>query len=172
MISENEYAPYYKNYIQPFATNGKSILENLLESQDQFDTFLRKQPKEKHNFSYAEGKWTVKEVIQHIIDTERVFTYRALTFSRGDQTQLPGFDQDVFVKNSFAKERDYYELLNEMATLRQSTAQFFLWTNEEALLQIGTASGNPMSVRAIGYLCTGHQMHHLNVLKERYFKKM
>lgn len=169
MISENEYAPYYKNYIQPFASNGKTILENLIESQDEFDNFLRKQPKEKHNFSYAEGKWTVKEVIQHIIDTERVFSYRAMCFSRGDKTPLPGFDQDVFVDNSYAQERDYFELLNEMATLRQSTAQLFNWMHEKALLNIGTASGNPMSVRAIGFLCTGHQMHHLKVLKERYF---
>ena len=169
MVSDNEYVPYYKNYIQPFANNGKSILENLLESQKEYDDFLRKQPAGKHNFRYAEGKWTVKEVIQHIIDTERVFAYRALCFSRGDQTPLPGFDQDVFVDNSYAQERDYYELLNEMATLRQSTSQLFHWMNPKALFNMGTASGNPISVRAIGYLCTGHQMHHLQVLKERYF---
>ena len=169
MVSDNEYASYYKNYIQPFANNGKSILENLLESQKEFDDFLRKQPAEKHNFRYAEGKWTVKEVVQHIIDTERVFAYRALCLSRGDITPLPGFDQDVFVDNSYAQERDYYELLNEMATLRQSTAQLFHWMNEKALFNMGTASGNPISVRAIGFLLCGHQMHHLQVLKERYF---
>ncbi len=168
MISENEYAPYYKNYIEPFANNGKGILKNLTDNQHEFDSFMRKLLKEKHNYAYAEGKWTIKEVIQHIIDTERVFMYRALSFARNGENALSGFDQDVFSMNSFAQERDYYELLNEMATLRISTAQMFHWFHEEALTRIGTASGNPMSVRAIGYLLSGHQMHHFKVIQERY----
>lgn len=168
MLPENEFAPYYKNYIQPFATNGKSILENLLETQREFDSFLRKQPKEKHNYSYADGKWTVKEVIQHVLDTERVFCFRALSFARGEQQALPSFDQDSFVVNSFAQKRDYYHLLNEMQTLRESSAQLFHWFDDLALLNIGTAAGNPMSVRAIGFLLSGHQMHHLTILKELY----
>lgn len=168
MILENEFAPYYKNYIIPFALNGKSILNNLLDSQKMFDRLLRQQPKSKHNFAYANGKWTVKEVIQHIIDTERVFCYRAVSFARGDEQELPGFDQDIFVENSFAQKRDYYQLLNEMQTLRESTAQLFLWFSKEALLNIGTANGSKMSVRAIGYLLCGHQMHHMKVLQERY----
>lgn len=168
MILENEFATYYKNYIIPFALNGKTISNNLLDSQNMFDTLLRQQPKSKHNFVYANGKWTVKEVIQHIIDTERVFCFRAVSFARGDEQELPGFDQDIFVENSFAQHRDYYELLNGMQTLRESTAQLFLSFSKEALLNVGTANGSKMSVRAIGYLLCGHQMHHMKVLQERY----
>lgn len=168
MISENEYAAYYAQYIAPYANNEKSIVENLEESQQKFDAILRNIPIEKQNFAYVEGKWTVKEVIQHIIDTERIFCYRALSFARNDKTQLPGFDQDLFVENDFANQRDYSLMLNEMTSLRISTMQLFLSFTDDALLRIGNASGNNMSVRAIGYLLSGHQMHHLQVLQERY----
>ena len=168
MIPENEYAPYYGQYISTYANNGKSILENLEHSQQEFDAFLRTISSEKQNYAYAAGKWTVKELIQHIIDTERVFCYRALCFARNDKTALPGFDQDVFVANASANERNYFDLLDEMATLRTSTIQLYTGFSDEALVRIGNASGNDMSVRALGYLFSGHQMHHLNVLKERY----
>lgn len=168
MIPDNEYAPYYANYIQPIEKNGKTILENLLDSQEKFEKTLRNIPVNKQNYSYSENKWTVKEVIQHIIDTERVFSYRALCFARNDTTSLPGFDQDVFVVNSNSNDRDYKEMLDEMATLRKSTIQLYESFSEEAYLRIGLGSGNNMSVRALGYLFSGHQIHHLNVIKERY----
>lgn len=107
-------------------------------------------------------------MIQHIIDTERVFCYRALCFARNDQTPLPGFDQDVFVDNAKSNDRDFNDLLDEMNTLRKSTIQLYKSFSEEALLRIGVASGNEISVRALGYLFSGHQIHHLNVVKERY----
>lgn len=169
MIPENEYAPYYAQYIKELSKNGKSIIQNLEESQLTFENCLRKLPEEKHNFAYADGKWTVKEVIQHIIDTERVFCYRALCFARNDKTALPGFDQDLFVANDNANSRDYYDLLDEMQTLRKGTIQLYRSFTEEALLRLGVASGNNMSVRALGLLFSGHQNHHLKVLKERYF---
>lgn len=168
MIPENEYAPYYKQYIQLIENTNKSIIENLIDSQKEFDTFLKDIPLEKQNFAYAEGKWTIKEVIQHIIDTERVFNYRALCFARNDQTSLPGFDQDVFVANCNANSRDYNDLLGEMVILRKSTILLFKSFSDDAFLRIGVGSGNKMSVRALGYLFSGHQIHHLNVLKERY----
>ena len=110
----------------------------------------------------------MKELIQHIIDTERVFSYRALCFARNDNTSLPGFDQDVFVENDNANDRNYYDLLNEMEVLRKSSIQLFKSFSDEALLRVGVASNNKMSVRALGYLFSGHQMHHLNIIKERY----
>ena len=113
MIPKNEYAPYFEQYMQLVSKDEKSIIENLVASQKVFDDVLRNLPVEKHNFSYAEGKWTIKELIQHIIDTERVFSYRALCFARNDNTSLPGFDQDVFVENDNANDRNYYDLLNE-----------------------------------------------------------
>jgi len=168
MIPKNEYAPYFEQYMQLVSKDEKSIIENLVASQKVFDDVLRNLPVEKHNFSYAEGKWTIKELIQHIIDTERVFSYRALCFGRNDNTSLPGFDQDVFVENDNANDRNYYDLLNEMEVLRKSSIQLFKSFSDEALLRVGVASNNKMSVRALGYLFSGHQMHHLNIIKERY----
>lgn len=168
MISKNEYAPYFEQYIQLVTKEGKSIIENLRDSQIEFDNALRWLPKEKHQFAYADGKWTMKELIQHIIDTERVFCYRSLCFARNDKTSLPGFDQDVFVENSEANFKNFYDLLDEMDGLRVSTIQLFESFSDEALLRTGVASGNKMSVRALGYLFSGHQLHHLNIVKERY----
>ena len=168
MIPKNEYAPYFEQYMQLVTKEGKSIIENMQDSQIEFDTILRNLPKEKHNFSYAEGKWTLKELIQHSIDTERVFCYRALCFARNDKTSLPGFDQDIFVDNGNANQLEFSDLLDEMSTLRKSTIQLYKSFSEEALLRIGVASGNKISVRALGYLFSGHQMHHLNIVKERY----
>ena len=107
MIPKTEYAPYFERYIQLSVLKGKTIIENLENAQDEFERVLRHLPDEKHSYSYAAGKWTLKELIQHIIDTERVFCYRALSFARNDQTPLPGFDQDVFIDNDTANERDY-----------------------------------------------------------------
>lgn len=169
MIPEKEYAPYYKNYIQPLEQNGKSIVENLEISQADFEAILSNIPIEKQQFSYASGKWTVKEVVQHIIDTERVFCYRALCFARNDKTSLSGFDQDLFVENANANARNWTDLLTEMAIVRQGTILLFKSFSDESLLRIGVGSEKNMSVRAIGFLCSGHQVHHLNLLKERYF---
>lgn len=168
MISKNEYDPYFEQYIQLVTKEGKSILQNMQDSQIEFENILRNLPKDKHEFAYAEGKWTMKQLIQHIIDTERIFCYRALCFARNDTTSLPGFDQDIFVDNGNANQLNYTDLLDEMETLRKSTIQLYKSFSDEALLRIGVASGNKMSVRALGYLFSGHQMHHLNIVKERY----
>jgi uncharacterized damage-inducible protein DinB len=165
---KSEYAPYFEQYIKLVYSEDTSILESLMSSQKEFESLLRNIPKEKHNFSYAEGKWTLKEVIQHIIDTERIFCYRALCFARNDKTSLPGYDQDVFVDNDNANDRNYYDLLDEMEVLRKSTIHLYKSFSEKALLRIGVASDEKMSVRALGYLFSGHQIHHLNVVKERY----
>ena len=168
MITKNEYAPYYAMYINPIEKNGNSIIENLKDSQTKFDELFRQLPVDKQDFAYAEGKWTTKELIQHIIDTERVFCYRALCFARNDKTLLPGFDQDLFVSYDNANHRNFIDLLDEMQTLRNSTIQLYKSFTEEALQRIGNASGNDMSVRALGFLFSGHQLHHLKVYKERY----
>lgn len=167
VLPKNEYVPYFEQYIK-LVTNNLSIIENLETAQKEFDNLLRNLPEKKHDFAYAEGKWTMKELIQHIIDTERVFCYRALCFARNDKTDLPGFDQDIFVDNDNANDRDYFDLLAEMQTLRTSTIQLYKSFSDEALLRIGIASGNEISVRALGFLFSGHQIHHLNIVRERY----
>lgn len=168
MIPKNEYAPYFDQYIKLVDTSEKSIVTNLKNSQKEFEKSLRGLPVERGNYSYAEGKWTLKELIQHIIDTERIFCYRALCFARNDRTNLPGFDQDLFVNNDNSGSRNYLDLLDEMKIVRESTIQLYKSFSKEALLRIGIASDNEISVRALGYLFSGHQIHHLNVVKERY----
>ncbi len=168
MVLKNEYSPYFEQYISLVSDKDKSIIDFLYDSQHDFEKTLRNLPKEKVDFAYAVGKWTIKELIQHIIDTERIFCYRALSIARNDKTNLPGFDQDIFVENCNVKGRDYDDILNEMQTLRKSTIQLFKSFSNEALVRVGLASGNKISVRALGYLFSGHQMHHLNILKERY----
>ncbi|WP_299709663.1 DinB family protein [uncultured Tenacibaculum sp.] len=167
MIPTSEYNPYFKPYITSLSEE-KSIQENLELVQQDFESTLRNIVSEKENYAYAEGKWTIKEVIQHLIDSERIFCYRALCFARNDKTDLPGFDQDMFVDNSTAQQRDYNELLDELELLRKGTIQLYKSFNQEDLLKIGTGSGNKISVRALGALIAGHQNHHLNVIKERY----
>ena len=168
MVPKTEYAPYFERYMQLTVLKDKTIIQNLESAQDEFECVLRNLPDNKHSYSYATGKWTLKELIQHVIDTERVFCYRALSFARNDQASLPGFDQDVFVDNAAANNRDYYDLLDEMKVLRKSSIQLFKSFSKEALLRIGVASDNKMSVRALGYLFSGHQIHHINIVKERY----
>ena len=168
MIPKNEYAPFYEPYMKALIENDKSIIENLIDVQETFMSIFESLPKEKQEYAYAEGKWTIKELIQHLIDTERVFCYRALCFARNDKTSLPGFDQDLFVANCNANVRNYKELLHEMTILRKGTIQLFKSFSKEALLRIGNGSGKNMSVRAVGFIISGHQQHHLNIIKERY----
>ncbi|MFT5257118.1 MAG: putative damage-inducible protein DinB [Arenicella sp.] len=168
MILKTEYTPYFEQYLKLVGFGDKTIIENLESSQVAFEKVLRDIPEEKQAFSYAPGKWTIKELIQHIIDTERIFSFRALSFARNDKTAMPGYDHDAFVVNDNANERDYYDLLDEMKVLRTSSIQLFKSFSEEALLRMGVASNNKMSVRALGYLFSGHQIHHLNIVKERY----
>ncbi len=167
MIPTTEYNPYYTSFITNLETE-KSIVENLELVQDDFETTLRNISSNKENYAYADGKWTIKELIQHLIDSERVFCYRALCFARNDKTDLPGFDQDAFVTNSVAQDREYKDLLDEMAVLRKGTIQLFKSFKQEDLLKIGTGSGNKISVRALGMVMAGHQKHHLQVIKDRY----
>lgn len=131
--------------------------------------------KEKANFEklgdkvYAPGKWTIKDLLQHIIDAERVFAYRALRFSRNDKTELPGFDEDHYAANVSTKNRTVADLLEEFKTVRQSTIQLYKNLSPAAMHYEGVASGNKMSVLALGFTLCGHPIHHLNVIRERYF---
>lgn len=168
MVPENEYHPYYKSYIHGLASSGKTIKEVLLENQSEVNELLMNLPEEKEMYRYSDGKWTIKELLQHVIDTERIFNYRALRFARNDKTSLQGFEQDDFNNESFANDRDFKEILSEFNSLRVSTIDMYYSFTDEVLKRIGTASGNPMSVRALGYLTAGHVQHHIRVFQERY----
>ena len=130
--------------------------------------FIQDIPINKHDFSYAEGKWTIKDIIQHLIDCERIFSYRALCFARNDKTFLPGFEENDYAIEAKGRNRSLISLLTELSAIRQSTILLFKdFTNQE-LLRLGTASNNPMSVRAVGFIIIGHQNHHQKIFEERY----
>jgi uncharacterized damage-inducible protein DinB len=165
-IPDNEYSAFYKPYI--IESNSDNLIEDLEISLHQFIKFVQDIPMDKFDFRYAEGKWTIKEIIQHLIDSERVFSYRALRISRNDQTPLPGFDENLFVENTNANSRSLQDLLTEMAVVRQSTLSLYKSFTSEQTLLIGTASNAAISVRAIGFIIIGHQNHHKKVFIERY----
>lgn len=120
------------------------------------------------NKVYAEGKWTVKEILQHLIDAERIFSYRALTIARNDKTSLPGFEENEYVPESKSNRRSISDLLDELANVQRSTKLLFDSFDNEMLLREGICSGRNISVLAIGFAISGHALHHVNVIKERY----
>ena len=123
---------------------------------------------DKFDYSYAEGKWTIKEIIQYIIDTERILSNRALWFSRKDSTPLAGFNENEYVMHSNAKNRNLQDLLSELSSVRQATLALYKSFSQEQLKGIGTASDQEISVRALGFVIIGHQKHHQKVFQERY----
>ncbi len=165
-LLETEYHPYYGHYIS--LSHGDDFLEALQKGVSEFQDFVGSIPEDKMHFAYEAGKWTVSELLMHLIDAERVFQHRAFRFARNDKTALPGFEQDDYVPESEAAQRSKKEILDEFTAVRNSSIQLFSSFNDDVLKRMGTASGSQMSVRALGYVINGHQAHHLNILRERY----
>ncbi len=163
---ESEYPLFYKNYITK--TEGNCIAELINHYSNNFNAFIQSIPNEKQDFAYAKYKWTVKDLIQHLIDAERVFVYRATRFSRKDKTDLPGFDENEYAKNTNAINKNFTDLKNEIIVLRKSTDLFLQNLSDDQLAQTGTANGNEISVNAIAFIIFGHFLHHQNILIERY----
>ena len=167
LLNTNEYDAYYQTYVSKVDTDLSGV-ESLKRNLEVVVSLYSNIPKEKHNFAYAEGKWTVKDVLLHVIDTERIFAYRALRIARSDKTPLPGFEQDTYVSNGEAKNRTLVSLIGEYKSVRQATITLFSSFDSNALLRIGKASGSPISVRALGFIIVGHDNHHAQIIKERY----
>ncbi|MFC5978834.1 DinB family protein [Flavobacterium salmonis] len=165
-LQTNEYSIFNAIYIK--AAGDKTLVQGLIEGLSQLVNFVKNIPAEKLEYRYAEGKWTIKDIVLHMIDTERIFAYRALRISRGDQTPLPGFEENDYVPFAFANSRSIESLLAEYENTRKATISFFEGLNEEQFLFMGRASNTAISVRAIGFIITGHQNHHLRVISERY----
>lgn len=165
-LNSNEYVPYQKMYLDLVGEG--EIVEQLNTSLLELEAFFNTVPDDKLNFKYAKDKWTVKELLLHIIDTERIFQYRALRFVREDKTELPGFSENEYIKAVDVSKRTLDSLLNEYKWVRMSTICLFETFNQEELLRLGVASGFTTSVRAIAYLLIGHQRHHINIIKQRY----
>lgn len=161
-----EYAHFYRSYIQEVPPT--NIIDLLNSQMHEFYTFINSIPGDKLFSVYEEGKWSIKEVIGHIIDTERVFAYRALRISRGDTTELPGFDQDEYVSESNFDQRTLANLANEYLAVRIATVHLFQNMSAEMVTMYGKASNTNVSVRAIAYIIAGHQQHHFDILKSKY----
>ena len=166
-VQTSEYASYYGTYIDK-VSNEYSLLEELEISIHRLIKFVQNIPMDKFDYRYAEDKWTIKDILQHLIDAERIFAYRALRFSRNDTTPLASFDENEYVVEANANRRSIQELLTELAVVRQSTLSLFKTFSEQELLRTGIASKNPMSVRALGFVIIGHQNHHQRIFEVRY----
>jgi uncharacterized damage-inducible protein DinB len=164
---EGEYAPYTIRYIGLLPDDGL-VLQHLEDNLKATTDFILSLPEEKLTSRYAEGKWTIKEILLHIIDDERIYAYRALRFARNDKTELPGFEQDDYAAHSGANGRHIKDILKEFATVRQATISLFEGLDREALVRVGVADGKVMSVRAAAYHIAGHELCHINIIKERY----
>lgn len=160
-----EYAPYCALYMDK-VPQGVFLLDALAEFHDQTQAYLAKFSEDQANQPYAQGKWTIKELVQHILDSERILAYRALRFGRGDTTELPGFDQDLYVQAAQVAQIPLARILQEWKALRQSNILLFAQFSDEESLRGGMANGHYFTVRAFAYMILGHELHHLQVLKQ------
>jgi DinB superfamily len=161
-----EYAPYYEKYIS--LVPGDSIVTTLSSQIEETLKLLSVLSEAQGELRYAPGKWSIKEVIGHLIDAERIFTYRALRMARSDRTPLPGFDENFYVENGNFGDRRVAELADEFQAVRKSSVYIFRHLSEEAWARGGVASDNKVSVRAIAHIIAGHELHHLGIIRTRY----
>jgi len=166
---EGEYPAYAIMYIKLVQDEGL-LLKYLYDNFIAVKEFIMLIPEEKLLSGYAPGKWTIKDTLVHIIDDERIYAYRALCFARNEKKELPGFEQDDYALYSGANERTIQNILEEYEAVRYSTIALFNGLPEEALMRYGIANNNRATVRALGYHIAGHELHHMNIIKERYLK--
>ncbi|MBI4471728.1 MAG: DinB family protein [Acidobacteria bacterium] len=160
-----EYAPYYEKYI---SLVGDDIVAALISQHASTLTLLRGVTEERAGFSYEPGKWSIRELVGHIIDSERIFVYRALRFARNDQTELPGFDQDTYVPSSGYDNLRMSDITDEYDAVRRSTTAFFRNLESQAWMRRGVANKVDVTVRALAFIIAGHERHHVEILKTRY----
>ena len=162
-----EYAAYYEKYVSLVEGD---VLETLARQGAETASLLASIPEDAAGSRYEPGKWSVKELVGHVIDGERIFAYRALRFARGDQTPLEGFDQDPYVASGNFDARTLTSLAEELTHVRASTLALLRSLGPEAWARRGTASDNEVTVRALAYITAGHEAHHVRILRERYLK--
>jgi hypothetical protein len=165
-IQPDEHAPYYSRYI----AQAGDLIEALEISLHELIRFVREIPMDKYDYRYAEGKWTIKDILQHLIDAERIFSYRALRFARKDATPLPGFEENDYAVTANGSSRSIQDLLTEFSAVRTATLLLYKSFDAGMLEAAGTMSGNAASVRALGFIMVGHARHHIAVFGERYLK--
>ncbi len=160
----------YKNYFDNYTSlvSELDLMSAITNQEKALDDFLDSVSEEKSNYAYAEGKWTLKEMLQHIIDTERIFAYRALAIARKETATLPGFDENLYADNSDANRRTWAALSKEIKVVRSSTSLLFESFTEEMLQNTGNFSSSNGSANTLGFIIVGHIYHHINIAKERY----
>ncbi len=163
---EGEFPAYYAHYIALVTED--NLLESLENQGNEIVSTLKAIPAKKEEFRYAEGKWSVKELIGHVIDTERIMAFRALVFSRAESQSIPGFDENEYVKAGGFDARSLESLISEFKTLRASTLDLMASFSSDQLHNVGNANGLKVTVAALSYIIAGHAAHHVNILKDRY----
>lgn len=166
--SKSEYSDFYQPYLDVIPEDSSGLIELMTSSLEACNSLLEDLDSKKENYRYADGKWSIKELLLHIIDAERVFAYRALRFARNDSTELRGFDENLYVEFSDVSQRSLSDLLKEFNWVRKSNILMFESMDDEALSRMGRVEGNLISVRALGFIICGHLLHHLKVIQERY----
>ena len=161
-----EYSSYYGRYVA--AVPEGDVMAVLRRDRDEWQTMIAELTESRGGHRYAKDKWSIREVIGHVSDTERVFSYRAFRIARGDKTPLASFDQDEYVKTANSDRRTLSSLAAELLSVRESTLALFTALPDEAWTRTGTASDNPVSVRALAYITAGHAQHHLKIVREQY----
>jgi len=159
--------PFYQRYVNLVPDDG-NLLIHLEDIFSETEEMIGPLTGEQMNFRYDEGKWTIKDILVHLADAERIFIYRALRFARADETPLAAFEEEDYAKFARANERDKEDILREFSLVRESSIAFIESLSDEALNRKGTANNNPVSVRLLVNLVYGHHRHHLNILRERY----
>lgn len=163
---KNDYAPFYAGYVD--ALEGDNGIDILVSQSTATQELLNSFSESKGNYAYAEGKWTVKEVVGHLMDAERIFAYRALCIARGEKNPLPGYEQDDYVKTGNFSKRQLFDLNYEFRLLRESNILLFRGFDEYMMNQRGIANDKEVTVRALLFIIAGHEKHHMKILKERY----
>ncbi len=163
---DGTFTPYFKNYIDLVVED--NLKDALKNQESDINNFFVSIPEAKSNDPYAPGKWTLKELLQHIIDTERIFNYRALALARKEKNSLPGFDENEYAANSNANNRNWKDLCEELIAVRKATVILFNSFTDDVLHYSGLANNKPVTVLALGYVIAGHFNHHKNIVEERY----
>ena len=166
-LTSHNFSEYFKHYIN-LVDDNENVISALEHTHQRTNELLDLITEEQGSYAYADGKWTIKELLIHLIDTERIFCNRALRFARNDKTDLPGYDHDEYVKHSGASERSICDICKEYNSVRQGTIALFNSFNPAMLNKEGTANNNNLTVLAIGFIISGHETHHINVLEEKY----
>ena len=161
-----DYASFYHNYVMQVQEDDLQIA--FQNNSSVVDAFLNSIPESKADYAYAEGKWTVKQLLQHMIDAERIFAHRALWFARKSPAPLSGFDENAYADIADVSKRSLQSLIDEMKAVRKSTEFLFNSFSEDELNTVGTANNNPITVKALGFVTLGHFLHHKRILEDRY----